>query len=528
MATHTPRAANDHSPPKARGSEGGGVPSAVYSPVVLMEGMLLKRGSRVPTQHNWSERYFVLRGNVLSHYARRGDAKPKGVVVLGTDCTVSDVYICERSSKKGASSANAGCAGGKDKDRGDDALLEEQMSDGDDSASTASLASAPGKKVTRSRLVGRKAQKVPGGRMKKTKEKTKEKLYCLKISWLQEKGKVVGDFAVEPGQDANAAPGEPSQATVAAEDDSEEAPVASLSSRHIGGTLGAQPTPRATCDEGSSGLTGMIHPPPELVPPSSLGAAPQQQPLASSSPGDDGHGNARAAFPVSGGRGDAGSVGALSQELTASTARPNADPSAISRPDVAGSAAAAITGAPPCPVLSSAAASLQITRAGAGGTGGANGDVKADSGAGGDDAALPLLLPPSVADEGINKHYHEQLHQRKLMSKEKQEEMIRVMVGCYKHMDFCDNLLANCATGNLSIAVIKKSNRRNLNFVLIQKLFMSFTVDIHVSITTLLLCLEIIGPLFTQYIFLWTTGPNRKYECYDIQKLPSSSVICTV
>ena len=87
--------------------------STAASTCTTLEGYLLKRGSHLSSYVRWNDRYFILRPDrgTLSYYLRRGDVKPRGVVVLGEECTVSGVYMAERRERKQSSSA-ATAAGG--------------------------------------------------------------------------------------------------------------------------------------------------------------------------------------------------------------------------------------------------------------------------------------------------------------------------------------------------------------------------------------------------------------------------------
>ena len=87
-----------------RGSSGDVVSSSAARAALLetLEGYLLKRGSHLSSYVRWNDRYFVLRprDGTLSYYLSRGDVRPKGVIALSRECTVSDVYMGERREKK--------------------------------------------------------------------------------------------------------------------------------------------------------------------------------------------------------------------------------------------------------------------------------------------------------------------------------------------------------------------------------------------------------------------------------------------
>ena len=54
------------------------------SPPFDFEGYLTKRGE---VNKSWHRRYFVLKGNLLFYFEKRGDKEPIGVVIL-EGCTI--------------------------------------------------------------------------------------------------------------------------------------------------------------------------------------------------------------------------------------------------------------------------------------------------------------------------------------------------------------------------------------------------------------------------------------------------------
>lgn len=54
------------------------------SPPVDREGWLLKRGE---VNKSWQRRYFVLKGNLLFYFEKKGDREPLGVIIL-EGCTI--------------------------------------------------------------------------------------------------------------------------------------------------------------------------------------------------------------------------------------------------------------------------------------------------------------------------------------------------------------------------------------------------------------------------------------------------------
>lgn len=54
------------------------------TPPVDREGWLLKRGE---VNKSWQRRYFVLKGNLLFYFEKKGDREPLGVIIL-EGCTI--------------------------------------------------------------------------------------------------------------------------------------------------------------------------------------------------------------------------------------------------------------------------------------------------------------------------------------------------------------------------------------------------------------------------------------------------------
>lgn len=61
------------------------------SPPVDREGWLQKRGE---INKSWQRRYFVLKGNLLFYFEKKGDREPLGVIIL-EGCTIGE---CTKSS----------------------------------------------------------------------------------------------------------------------------------------------------------------------------------------------------------------------------------------------------------------------------------------------------------------------------------------------------------------------------------------------------------------------------------------------
>lgn len=60
------------------------------SPPVDREGWLQKRGE---INKSWQRRYFVLKGNLLFYFEKKGDREPLGVIIL-EGCTIGERPIC--------------------------------------------------------------------------------------------------------------------------------------------------------------------------------------------------------------------------------------------------------------------------------------------------------------------------------------------------------------------------------------------------------------------------------------------------
>ena len=197
-----------------------------------LEGYLLKRGSHISSYVRWNDRYFILRPDqgTLSYYLQRGDVKPKGIVLLGEECTVSEVYMTERREKKSsgggggsgsaaptpsASQHNGGAAavtfadadhqfneesGSSERSGGTYSIAAGQYSDSDrDQQVGVSELTARERQPVTKRLAsavygsssgsgsGKASSAAGAGASGKSATKTKkgrEKLYCIKISWL--------------------------------------------------------------------------------------------------------------------------------------------------------------------------------------------------------------------------------------------------------------------------------------------------------------------------------------------------------
>lgn len=54
------------------------------TPPVDREGWLLKRGE---VNKSWQRRYFVLKGNLLFYFEKKGEREPLGVIIL-EGCTI--------------------------------------------------------------------------------------------------------------------------------------------------------------------------------------------------------------------------------------------------------------------------------------------------------------------------------------------------------------------------------------------------------------------------------------------------------
>ena len=183
-----------------------------------LEGYLLKRGSHISSYVRWNDRYFILRPDqgTLSYYLQRGDVKPKGIVLLSEECTVSEVYMAERREKKssgggGGSGSAAPTPSASQHNGGGSAVtfadndhhFNEESGSSERSGGTYSIAAGQysdsdrDQQVGVSELTARERQPVTkrlasavssGGASGKSATKTKkgrEKLYCIKISWLR-------------------------------------------------------------------------------------------------------------------------------------------------------------------------------------------------------------------------------------------------------------------------------------------------------------------------------------------------------
>lgn len=65
---------------------------AVSATPVDKEGYLNKRGE---VNKNFQKRYFVLKGNLLFYFDRKGDKEPVGVIIL-EGCTIGEYEILSR------------------------------------------------------------------------------------------------------------------------------------------------------------------------------------------------------------------------------------------------------------------------------------------------------------------------------------------------------------------------------------------------------------------------------------------------
>lgn len=57
------------------------------TPPVDLEGYLTKRGE---VNKSWQRRYFVLKGNLLFYFDKRGDREPLGVIII-EGCTIGNI-----------------------------------------------------------------------------------------------------------------------------------------------------------------------------------------------------------------------------------------------------------------------------------------------------------------------------------------------------------------------------------------------------------------------------------------------------
>ena len=198
-----------------------------------LEGYLLKRGSHISSYVRWNDRYFILRPDqgTLIYYLQRGDVKPKGIVLLSEECTVSEVYMTERREKKssgggGGSTPSAslhnGGAAAAVTFADNDHYLNEESGSSERSGGTYSIAAGQYSDSDRDRQVGvseltarerqpvtkRLASAVSAGASGKSATKTKkgrEKLYCIKISWLRAGGSSGSNATSSPDRSKNAA-----------------------------------------------------------------------------------------------------------------------------------------------------------------------------------------------------------------------------------------------------------------------------------------------------------------------------------
>lgn len=60
------------------------------SPPIDLEGWLQKRGE---VNKSWQRRYFVLKGNLLFYFEKKGDREPIGVIIL-EGCTIGLLPLC--------------------------------------------------------------------------------------------------------------------------------------------------------------------------------------------------------------------------------------------------------------------------------------------------------------------------------------------------------------------------------------------------------------------------------------------------
>lgn len=58
------------------------------TPPVDLEGYLSKRGE---VNKSWQKRWFVLKGNLLFYFERKGDREPLGVIIL-EGCTIGKIF----------------------------------------------------------------------------------------------------------------------------------------------------------------------------------------------------------------------------------------------------------------------------------------------------------------------------------------------------------------------------------------------------------------------------------------------------
>lgn len=63
------------------------------SPPIDREGWLQKRGD---VNKSWQRRYFVLKGNLLFYFEKKGDREPIGVIIL-EGCTVGKLFWWKKS-----------------------------------------------------------------------------------------------------------------------------------------------------------------------------------------------------------------------------------------------------------------------------------------------------------------------------------------------------------------------------------------------------------------------------------------------
>ena len=195
---------------------GGPNNGSTTTTTTTLEGYLLKRGSHLSSYVRWNDRYFILRPDrgTLSYYLRRCDVKPRGVVVLGEECTVSEVYMAERREKKNSAASTVGATAGVTAgavsfaDNGDEdsgSLIDNSSSSDREQqqVGVSELAARERQPVTKrlayggggagaTPITGSKAGAgAPGVAGSKSATKTKkgrEKLFCIKISWLRAGG----------------------------------------------------------------------------------------------------------------------------------------------------------------------------------------------------------------------------------------------------------------------------------------------------------------------------------------------------
>lgn len=66
------------------------------TPPVDLEGYLTKKGE---VNKSWQKRYFVLKGNLLFYFEKRGEREPLGVIII-EGCTIGKLYRTEYPQTK--------------------------------------------------------------------------------------------------------------------------------------------------------------------------------------------------------------------------------------------------------------------------------------------------------------------------------------------------------------------------------------------------------------------------------------------